>query len=27
MMPESGRSLVHVEASNLIEEWINSMDN
>ena len=26
MMPESGRSLVHWEAANLIERWINSMD-
>ena len=25
MMPESGRALVHTEAVNLIEEWINSM--
>jgi len=26
MMPESGRALVHTEAVNLIEEWINSMN-
>ncbi len=26
MMPESGRALVHTEAVNLIQEWINSMN-